>query len=68
MSFSQILELADYERAADQVVGTEELLERPLFGPVAVAEAAIAEVDGEAAGFALFYTTFLEGSSGVALR
>lgn len=39
---SLILELADYGRAAHQVVGTEELLERALFRPVAVAEAVIA--------------------------
>jgi GNAT superfamily N-acetyltransferase len=58
MIFSLIVELADYERAADQVVGTEELLERALFGPHPVAEALIAEVGAEAAGFALFYTTF----------
>jgi GNAT superfamily N-acetyltransferase len=56
--FSLIVELADYERAADQVVGTEELLARALFGPDTVAEAVVAEVGGEAAGFALFYTTF----------
>jgi GNAT superfamily N-acetyltransferase len=58
MIFSLIVELADYERAAEQVVGTEELLERGLFGPDAAAEAVVAEVGGEAAGFALFYTTF----------
>jgi GNAT superfamily N-acetyltransferase len=56
--FSLVLELADYERGADQVVGTEQLLERALFGPDPVAEALIAEVDRETAGFALFYTTF----------
>ncbi len=58
MIFSLIVELADYEHAADQVVGSEELLERALFGPHPVAEALIAEVGSEAAGFALFYTTF----------
>lgn len=56
--FSLIIELAEYERAADQVVGTEELLEAALFGPKPFAEALIAELDGEAAGFALFYTSF----------
>ncbi len=53
-----IRELAAYERAADQVLGTEELLSEALFGEDAVAEAVIAEVDGEPAGFALFYRTF----------
>ncbi len=44
MIFSLIVELATYERAADQVVGSEELLERALFGPHPAAEALIAEV------------------------
>ena len=56
--FSLIVELAEYERAADQVVGTEELLEAALFGADPVAEALIAEVGEEPAGFALFYTSF----------
>jgi GNAT superfamily N-acetyltransferase len=56
--FSLIVELAEYERAADQVVGTEEMLEAALFGPEPVAEALITEVGGEPAGFALFYTSF----------
>ena len=56
--FSLVVELAEYERAADQVVGNEQLLERALFGPDPVAEALVAELDGEVAGFALFYMTF----------
>ena len=56
--FSLIVELAEYERAADQVVGTEAMLEAALFGSKPVAEALIAELDGEPAGFALFYTSF----------
>jgi GNAT superfamily N-acetyltransferase len=56
--FSLIVELAEYEHAADQVVGTEALLEAALFGPKPVAEALIADLDGEPAGFALFYTSF----------
>jgi GNAT superfamily N-acetyltransferase len=58
LMFSLIVELAEYERAADQVVGTEKMLEAALFGPEPVAEALIAEISGEAAGFALFYTSF----------
>jgi GNAT superfamily N-acetyltransferase len=58
LMFSLIVELAEYERAADQVVGSEALLEAALFGPKPVAEALIAELDGEPAGFALFYTSF----------
>jgi GNAT superfamily N-acetyltransferase len=56
--FSLIVELADYERAADRVLGTRDLLEDALFGPEPVAEAVIAEVDGQAAGFALWFRTF----------
>jgi GNAT superfamily N-acetyltransferase len=56
--FTMIVALADYERAADQVVGSEELLADALFGDDPSAEAVIAEVDGMAAGFALFYRTF----------
>jgi GNAT superfamily N-acetyltransferase len=56
--FSLIVELAEYERAADEVVGTEQMLEAALFSPKPVAEALIAELDGEQAGFALFYTSF----------
>jgi GNAT superfamily N-acetyltransferase len=58
LMFSLIVELAEYERAADQVVGTEAMLEAALFGPKPVAEALIAEVDDQPAGFALFYTSF----------
>lgn len=56
--FSLIVELAEYERAADRVGGTPELLAASLFGPDAVADAVIAEVDGETAGFALWFRTF----------
>lgn len=55
---SLIRELAEYERAADEVLGTEELLHEALFGAEHVAEAVIAEVGGEPAGFALFFRTF----------
>jgi GNAT superfamily N-acetyltransferase len=55
--FGLIRELAEYERLADEVVGTEELLLDSLFERQA-AEALIAEAGGEAAGYALFYTTF----------
>ncbi|KAJ2785136.1 acetyltransferase [Coemansia javaensis] len=57
-----IRELAAYERAADQVEATEELLRRNLFGPRPYAEAAIAYVDRGAgeqpAGLALFFHNF----------
>jgi GNAT superfamily N-acetyltransferase len=56
--FSLIVELAEYERASDQVVGTEAMLEAALFAPEPVAEALIAELGEEPAGAALFYTSF----------
>ncbi len=56
--FSLVVALADYERARERVSGTEELLERALFGPRPSAEAVIAELDGQPAGFAVFFTTF----------
>jgi GNAT superfamily N-acetyltransferase len=56
--YSLIVELAQYERAPEQVMGTPELLGEALFGPEPSAEAVIAELDGEAVGFALFHATF----------
>ena len=55
---SLIRGLAEYERLASEVTMTEAVLERHLFGERPAAEVAIAEVDGEAAGFALFFPTF----------
>jgi GNAT superfamily N-acetyltransferase len=55
---SLIVELADYERARERVVGTPELLAESLFGEDRVAEAVIAELEGETAGFALWFRTF----------
>ena len=40
------------------MVGTEEDLDRHLFGGRPAAEAVVAELDGEPAGFALFTTSF----------
>jgi len=53
-----IRELAEYERLADAVVATPELLAEHLFGDNPVAEAVIAELAGEAVGFALFFRNF----------
>ena len=65
-----IKELADYEKLAHEVVATEEVLLKTLFGGRAYAECIIGEVDGEPAGFALFfhnYSTFL-GKPGIYLE
>ncbi len=56
--FSLIVQLATYERAPEQVVGTPELLRDALFGPAPAAEAVIAERDRAAVGFALFHGSF----------
>lgn len=62
--------LAEYERLPHEVVATEAGLRASLFGPVPAAEVVIAEVEGTAAGFALFfhnYSTFL-GRRGIWLE
>jgi GNAT superfamily N-acetyltransferase len=56
--FSYIVGLAAYERAPDQVTGTPELLRQALFGEHSSAEAVIAQLNGEPAGFAVFHSTF----------
>jgi GNAT superfamily N-acetyltransferase len=53
-----IRELADYEKLGHELLATEELMERALFGIPPAAEALIAEQDGEAIGYALYYSTF----------
>jgi GNAT superfamily N-acetyltransferase len=53
-----IHELAAYEKAPDAVVATEEDLRRHGFGPERRFEALLAFVDGELAGFALFFQDF----------
>ena len=52
-----IKQLAEYEKAADQVVATEELLHESLFEQRA-AEVLLVEVDGRAVGFAVFFTSY----------
>ncbi|MEO8365311.1 MAG: GNAT family N-acetyltransferase [Pseudoxanthomonas sp.] len=53
-----IRELGAYEKLAHEVVADEASLARQLFGERAAAEVIIAEVDGKAAGFALFFHNF----------
>jgi GNAT superfamily N-acetyltransferase len=53
-----IRELAVYEKLEDQARATPEALRRYLFGDRAYAETLLAEIDGEAVGFALFFPTF----------
>jgi GNAT superfamily N-acetyltransferase len=56
--FALIVELAEYERAAERVTGTVELLAESLFGANPAAEAVIAELEGQPVGFALWFQTF----------
>jgi GNAT superfamily N-acetyltransferase len=51
-------ELAEYEKLAEHVRTTDELLDRALFGEPPSAEALIAERDGEPVGYALYFSTF----------
>ena len=56
--YAFIVQLAAYEREPDAVTGTPEMLAEALFGQRPSAEALIAELDGEPAGFAVFHGTF----------
>ena len=54
-----VRELAEYEREADAVQATEQMLATALFGPAPVASCHVAlGGDGEVVGFALWYVTF----------
>jgi GNAT superfamily N-acetyltransferase len=55
---SLINELAEYERLRHESVATEASLSEALFGPQPGAEAVIARIEGEPAGFALFFHNF----------
>lgn len=53
-----IRKLADYERLSHQVVATEELLQRTIFGQRRTAEVAIGYFRNEPVGFVLFFHNF----------
>jgi GNAT superfamily N-acetyltransferase len=53
-----ITELADYEKLRHEVVATEASVSQALFGPRPSAEAVIARIAGEPAGFALYFHNF----------
>lgn len=67
---SLIRELAEYERAPDAVRATEEDLLRDGFGPERRFRCAIADWNGEAAGFALYFYNYStwEGRAGIYLE
>lgn len=53
-----VRDLADYEKLSHEVTATAEDFVAALFGPAPKVFCEIAEVDGEPAGFALWYYTF----------
>jgi len=53
-----VRELAKYEREPNAVAATEELMHAALFGEGHVAHALIASLNGEPAGFALYFFNF----------
>jgi GNAT superfamily N-acetyltransferase len=53
-----IRELAEYERALDEVTATERQLAQALFGPAPAVNAHVAEHQGRVAGFALWFLTY----------
>jgi GNAT superfamily N-acetyltransferase len=65
-----IIDLATYERAADQVRSTPDQLREALFGPQPAAYALVAEDGGEVVGFALYFRNFStwEGVHGLYLE
>ena len=65
-----IIDLATYERAADEVRSTPDQLRDALFGPQPAAYALVAESAGEVVGFALYFRNFStwEGVHGIYLE
>jgi GNAT superfamily N-acetyltransferase len=68
--FDLILELAAYEKLGDRVAGDAEVLRRSLFEEKAAEALLIETADGEAVGYAIFFTTFstFECRSGIWLE
>ena len=65
-----VVELALAENFPGEVSATPADLDSALFGPRPLAEAVVAEIDGEAAGFALYYSTYstILGREGIHLE
>jgi GNAT superfamily N-acetyltransferase len=68
--FDLILELAAYEKMADEVAGDPEVLRHSLFEEKAAEALLLETADGEAVGYAIFFTTFstFECRSGIWLE
>ena len=65
--YAFIVQLAAYEREPDAVTGTPEMLAEALFGRRPSAEALIAELDGEPAGFAVIPMPPAKNTAGFAV-
>jgi GNAT superfamily N-acetyltransferase len=65
-----IIDLATYERSADQVRATPDQLRIALFGPQPAVYALVAESDGAIVGYALYFLNFStwEGVHGIYLE
>lgn len=68
--FDLIMELATYEKLADRVAGDPEVLRQSLFEEKAAEALLLETADGEAVGYAIFFTTFstFECRSGIWLE
>lgn len=55
---AMIAELAEYEKALHEVVASQQDIEESLFAAESKSEALICEIDGEAAGYAVFFTSY----------
>jgi GNAT superfamily N-acetyltransferase len=67
---SFIRKLAEYEKLLDEVVADEDTLRAALFGPRPAAEVALAYIENEPVGFAVYFQTFstFMGRSGIYLE
>lgn len=68
--FQFIVELAEYERAKNEVVATETSIRASIFGSDSTVNAIICEIDGQPIGFAVYffnYSTWL-GKNGLYLE
>jgi GNAT superfamily N-acetyltransferase len=68
--FDLILELAAYEKLSDAVTGDPQVLRRSLFEERSAEALLLESADGEAVGYAIFFTTFstFECRSGIWLE
>jgi len=65
-----IAELAEYEKALHEVIANQQDIERTLFADDSKSEALICEIDGVAAGYAVFFTSYSTwlGKNGIYLE